>query len=68
MANIRIRKTDTKYEVTVDECPDIAFTEQSYKKARDRAVRLVKSRYATKPAKDEGEEKESRKVAMGFVA
>ena len=72
MANIRITETrHKKFIVTVDEYPEITFTENSYKAARNKAVELVKEEIAkTIPQKAE-EPEEARtttRVKMGFAA
>ncbi len=69
MANIRIVKENNEYTVTVDEYPQISFSEHTMEKARNKAVRLVKKQIAKEvPATTPKEKEEPRKVKLGFAA
>ncbi len=69
MANIRIKEKNRLFTVTVDEYPEIMFSEKTYEKARERAVTLVKEEILKDlPVIEEPEEETKKKVAMGFAA
>lgn len=69
MASIWIREIGKTFAVTVDEFPEISFTEKTYDKARDKAVKLVKAEIAKNlPEIIEEEDKQSTKVKFGFAA
>ena len=67
MAHIWIRETHGKFNVTVNEYPEIVFSEKTYKKARDKAVKLVKAETEKNMPKMVQDE-EVKKTTIGFAA
>jgi len=68
MANIWIKKNGRSFDVTVDEFPEISFTEKTYDKARNRAVELVKAEIQKNVPQKTEEEPQTTKVRFGFAA
>ena len=71
MTHIRINKKANKYFVTIDEYPEISFTEKTYKAARDKAVELAKAEIAKDiiPMAPEEDDMPSKvKIGFGFAA
>ena len=67
MAHIWIREKNGKCNVTVDEYPEIKFSEKTYEKAVDKAVKFVKAEIDKKFPKTV-EEEENPKPKIGFAA
>ena len=67
MAHIWIKETQGKFNVTVNEYPEIAFSEKTYGKARDKAVKLVKAETEKNMPKMVQDE-EVKKTTIGFAA